>query len=134
VRAEDLMTTGVVTLDTSATVADAMAKLTEHEVRHLPILEDDRVVGVVSDRDLRRVEGLLAQQIGVPDRSANVLGAPITALISREPVTCAPSTHVDEVIDLLVLGGVGAVIVCEDEHIVGIISTLDVLEAARGRL
>lgn len=128
------MTPDVVTLDTSATIADAMAKLTEHDVRHLPILEDDRVVGVVSDRDLRRVEGLLAQQVGLPDRSANVLSAPVTALVSREPVHCSPSTHVDEVIDLLVMAGVGAVVVCDDEHIVGIISTLDVLEAARGRL
>lgn len=128
------MTPDVVTLDTGATIADAMAHLTEHEVRHLPILENGRIVGVISDRDLRRVEGLLAQQVGAPDRSANVLGAPVTALISREPITCQKSTHIDEVIDLIVLSGVGAVVVCDDQHVVGIISTLDVLDAARGRL
>lgn len=135
VRAEDLMTPDVVTLDTSATIADAIATVTEHEVRHIPILDGERLVGIVSDRELRRVDGLLAQRIGQPDRSENVLGSPLTALISRPPVTCRASTHVDEVIDLLVFESVGAVVVLDDDdQIAGIISTVDVLEAARGRL
>ncbi|HJL17021.1 MAG TPA: CBS domain-containing protein [Sandaracinaceae bacterium LLY-WYZ-13_1] len=132
--ARDLMTPDVVTLDTGATIADAVALVTEHEIRHVPILDDDRLVGIISDRDLRRIEGLLAQDIANPERSENVLGSPVTALISRHPVTCAVETHVDEVIDLLVMEGVGAVVVCDGGAIAGIISVLDVLEAARGRL
>ena len=128
------MSEGVVTLDTGSTVADAIATVTEHEVRHVPILDGDRLVGIVSDRDLRRVEGLLAQRVGDPDRSENVLGAPVTALISRTPVTCARSTHVDEIIDQLIFESVGAVVVCEEDgSIAGIVSVIDVLEAARGR-
>lgn len=128
------MTEAVVTLDTGSTVADAVTTVTEHEVRHVPILDGDRLVGIVSDRDLRRVEGLLAQRVGDLDRSDNVLGSPVTALISRVPVTCKRSTHVDEVIDLLVFESVGAVVVLEDDgDIAGIVSVIDVLEAARGR-
>lgn len=129
------MTPDVVTLDTGATIADAIATVTEHEVRHLPILDGDRLVGIVSDRELRRVEGLLAQRIGQPDRSENVLASPLTSLISQPPITCKKSTHVDEVIDQLIFESVGAVVVLDDDgHIAGIISTIDVLEAARGRL
>ena len=129
------MTPDVVTLDTSATIADAIATLTEHDVRHIPVLDGNAVVGVISDRDLRRVDGLIAQRIGQPDRSENVLASPLTALISRRPVTCKASSSADEVIELMILQDVGAVVVlADDETVTGIISVVDVLEAARGKL
>jgi len=135
-KARDLMTSDVISLDVQATIGDAFAVLTEYEVRHLPIVaESGRVVGVLSDRDVRRVEGLIAQEVGHPDYAKNVLAAPVTSLVSGPPLTCAPDAPVDEVIDALVENRVGCVIVVDaDDEVQGIVSTLDVLCAAKGRL
>lgn len=48
----ELMTASVVTVDATATVRDASARMREHEVEKLPVVEDDELVGVVTTTDL----------------------------------------------------------------------------------
>jgi acetoin utilization protein AcuB len=54
-RVRDAMTHEVVTLEPEASVARALELCREHDIRHLPIMEGGRLVGLVSDRDLRDV-------------------------------------------------------------------------------
>lgn len=49
-----IMTTDVVSISPSVTVDDCMALMTEHRIRHLPVVDDNRVVGVVSIGDVVR--------------------------------------------------------------------------------
>jgi acetoin utilization protein AcuB len=51
-KAGDLMTTNPVTVSPTATIADAWDLMTGLEIRHLPVLEKGKLVGIVSDRDL----------------------------------------------------------------------------------
>lgn len=51
-RIDSLMTTGLIALDTHAELADLMHVFTHHAVRRVPIVEHDRVVGVVSMDDV----------------------------------------------------------------------------------
>ncbi len=48
----ELMTPDVITISPSATIDDAMALMSEHHIRHLPVVEDGKVVGVVSIGDI----------------------------------------------------------------------------------
>lgn len=132
-KARDLMTKDVVTLSVDASVGDAIEKMTDEEVRHLPLLEDGRLVGVVSDRSLRQAEGALALTVSQPDKG-DPMDGPIRALLEGRPLTVSPDADADAVIDLLVEERVGCVVVCEGERVVGIVSTIDVLKAARGKL
>jgi CBS domain-containing protein len=52
VRVEEIMTTSLVTVSPDTTVLDAMAIMTRHHIRHLPVLEDGKLNGVVSMGDL----------------------------------------------------------------------------------
>lgn len=136
-KASDVMTESVSTIDADATIGDAMHEMGEHEVRHLPVMRDGKVVGILSDRDLRRAEGALARTIGSPsDQGDDPLRAPVTALLTgRTPIAVPPDLHVDELIDRLLEERVGAVLVCDgDSELLGIVSYTDILEAARGRL
>ncbi len=56
----EIMTTGVFTSPSSETVNGCMGLMTEKRIRHLPIVEDDQVVGIVSIRDL--VEAIISDQ------------------------------------------------------------------------
>jgi CBS domain-containing protein len=56
----DIMSAPVVTLDPTATVEDAMRVMTDHRIRHLPVVRGSSVVGVVSIGDL--VKSVIAEQ------------------------------------------------------------------------
>jgi acetoin utilization protein AcuB len=49
---QDWMTRNLVTLSSEANVAEALVLCRERRIRHIPILEEGRLVGIVSDRDL----------------------------------------------------------------------------------
>jgi CBS domain-containing protein len=52
VRVQDIMTTSLITVTPQTTVLDAMATMSRHHIRHLPVLEDGRLEGVISMGDL----------------------------------------------------------------------------------
>jgi Predicted signal-transduction protein containing cAMP-binding and CBS domains len=57
---EDIMTRDVITVRRDTTLGDCLGIVTKHGIRHLPVVEDGRVVGVISIGDLVRT--VLAQQ------------------------------------------------------------------------
>jgi CBS domain-containing protein len=56
----DIMTADVITVDPSKTVEDCMALVTERRIRHLPVCEEGRLIGLVSIGDL--VKDVIADQ------------------------------------------------------------------------
>ena len=60
VSVRDIMTSGVITVDPSQTVEQCMALVTQRRIRHLPVCEDDKLIGVVSIGDL--VKEMIAEQ------------------------------------------------------------------------
>lgn len=56
----DIMTANVFTTTASETVNDCMALMTEHKIRHLPVVEDNTVIGMISIGDL--VEAIISDQ------------------------------------------------------------------------
>jgi len=53
-RVEEIMTTGLYCVDPECSIPDAMATMTEHRCRHLPVVEERRLLGLVSIGDLVR--------------------------------------------------------------------------------
>ena len=60
VMVRDIMTSGVITVGPSATVEECMALVTRKRIRHLPVMENDALIGVVSIGDL--VKEMIAEQ------------------------------------------------------------------------
>ena len=56
----DIMSSGVITVDPSRTVEQCMALVTQKRIRHLPVCEDDKLIGIVSIGDL--VKEMIAEQ------------------------------------------------------------------------
>jgi CBS domain-containing protein len=51
VRVQDIMTSSLITVTPQTTVLDAMATMSRHHIRHLPVLEGGRLTGVISMGD-----------------------------------------------------------------------------------
>jgi acetoin utilization protein AcuB len=111
------MTRDVVTVPSAATVADALDTLNLHTIRHLPVLDDGRVVGILSDRDLRRA------MTGRPDETT------VADVLTADPVTVGPDDRVETAARLLVEHDVGCVPVVAGGRLVGIVTASDLLRA-----
>lgn len=95
--------------------ADEARKLMlELGVRHLPVVDKGKLVGIVSDRDLA---------------SAAAHGKTVGAVMTRKPVVVSPDTAVDEAARLMQTSKFSALPVMEGRRLVGILTSADVLGA-----
>ncbi|MHB8511059.1 MAG: CBS domain-containing protein [Actinomycetota bacterium] len=67
---KDVMTTEVITISPSVRLKEAASLMAKHWIRHLPVVESDIVVGIVSQRDL---VGVLASALNEPEALHNLV-------------------------------------------------------------
>jgi CBS domain-containing protein len=116
-KVRDLMSTQVVTASPSMSVVDAAKKMQEQEKGPLPIVDGERVVGMVTDRDL--VFKVVAANKTPSDCTVADVG-------TMDPVTIEPDADVDEARQKLGQEQLDRLIVVEGGRLVGIISEADI--------
>jgi len=122
---KDSMTREVVALPPQSTAGEALALCRERRIRHLPVLEDDRLVGIVSDRDLRSATPAL----GDPARAEALGRILVHEVMAREVATAHPDDPIEEVANAMRERKIGCLPVVEDDALVGIVTSSDVMEA-----
>jgi CBS domain-containing protein len=115
------MTRRPATVAPDCSIADTLARMRREEVRHLLVVDADRLVGIVSHRDWCRVRG----DGGPGDWESQ----PVTRIMTEDPVTVAPETPVTDAARVLLERKIGCLPVRDGEAIVGIFTTSDALEA-----
>lgn len=132
--AADVMTREVISVDVTSLLADAVAVMSEHRIRHLPVLGDGKsLVGMISDHDLRQFSLSLVKDVESYERLRARLRKPVAEVMSADVLTVTPETDLVEVVDLMVEEKVGALPVVDPDSdaLVGMVSYVDVLQAAR---
>ena len=122
---KDSMSREVVALPPQATAGEALALCRERRIRHLPVLEDGRLVGIVSDRDLRSATPAL----GDPQRAEALSNIVVSEVMADEVTTARPDDPIEEAANTMREKKIGCLPVVEEESVVGIISSSDVMEA-----
>lgn len=133
----DWMTGELVTLSPEASVAEALILCRERRIRHIPILEEGHLVGIVTDRDLRDASPAL----GDPERASALQKIRVRDVMTREVITADPEASIENVaqemyeykIQSLPVVTEGPVVdegsaVAEDE-LLGIVTSSDVMRA-----
>jgi len=110
------MTREPVTVGPRDTLAAAKDKMTQGGFRRLPVVEEGRLVGILSERDLRQHTGYLE------NTKTNVA-------MTEDPLTVTPAATLEEAAQLLLRRKVGGLPVVEAGKLVGIITTSDILQA-----
>lgn len=130
--ARDIMTNSPVCVTARTRLKDAIEVMYANDVRHVPVLDHQRLVGILSDRDLR---ALWDPALDVEVRDGRVYERVVSDFMSSNPITVEAETDIDEVIEMLLEHRVGAIPVVNAEGVlVGIVSYVDVLKAAHGKL
>lgn len=118
----EIMNSPVVTIREDATLADAYDQMQARNIRHLPVVREDRLVGIVTDRDLRLATSRLAEH----PFSAE---ARVQEVMTREVLTASPLDPVEEAARVMRDRKIGCLPVLEGAALVGIITGPDLLDA-----
>lgn len=112
------MTPSVHTISMESTLPQARELMEKHDIRHLPVLDGSKLVGLISDRDLARMEGF-------PMVDFNLVSVPDA--MSDEPYVVSPETPAIEVIGTMRDKRYGSAIVTVGDAVVGVFTTTDAL-------
>ena len=134
--ARDLMTPNPVTVSPRATVAEAWDLMRELEIRHVPVVEDGALVGMLSDRDLARLDVARLLTAEGADALRRELATPVIEVMSSDVIFVELETELSDVVGLLIEHRVGAIPVVRPDtrDVVGIVSYVDVLRAVQDLL
>ncbi len=118
---EDYMSASPLTVRDAAPLGDAAQMMRQHLFRQLPVLDEaSRLVGIITDRDIRQTVGL-----GEPLRESLC----VSDLMTADPVTIPVSAALDDAVRMLTEHRFGAMPVVNGKKLVGIITYLDALRA-----
>ncbi|MBI2156644.1 MAG: CBS domain-containing protein [Candidatus Rokubacteria bacterium] len=125
---EDVMRRDVVTASPKTTLPTALALVQRRGIRHLPVVEDGSLVGIVSDRDLKRAMASSATSLERHELAYLLDRLTLAEFMTRAVMTVAPSFPVEEAARLMVKEKVSALPVTEGGRLVGIVTETDVLD------
>jgi acetoin utilization protein AcuB len=117
---ERFMTANPVAISSDRTLAEAHRLMREKHIRHLPVVDEGRLVGVVSQRDIYLVETLH----GVDPETERVEEA-----MTAEPYTVKPDASLEEVACTMAENRYGSAVVLDRGAVVGLFTTTDALRA-----
>jgi len=120
---KDVMKSPVLTVGPEATLEEAFNFLLEKGIRHLPVVEEGRLVGIVTDRDIRLATSGLNPKGPCPGST------PVREVMTRGVVTADPLDPVEEAARVMRERKIGCLPVLEEELLVGIVTGIDLLDA-----
>jgi len=115
-KVHEWMTRDPVTVSKDVDVRGCVDLMTEHSIRHLPVVEDQKLIGFVTESDLREVSS-----------TSSAEGASIEDYMVRGPITVTPDTDIEDAAKLIYYHKIGGLPVVDDEEFVGIITVVDLL-------
>ena len=118
----DIMRSPAIAVSPDTTLQAAYRIMQDQGIRHLPVVEKETLVGVVTDRDLRLATSALAPE-PLPT------GSRVSAVMSRTPQTVDASDPVEDAARTMRERKIGCLPVLSDGRVIGIITGLDLLDA-----
>ncbi|MBS3886347.1 MAG: CBS domain-containing protein [Dethiobacter sp.] len=126
---KDKMTTQVITIGPQTTVPDALALMEEKRVRRLPVVEKDRLVGIVTLLDLVRASPSPATSLSIWELNYLLAKLPVKDVMAKKLYTVKMDAPIDEAAALLRENRIGGLPVVDNGLIVGIITETDIFTA-----
>ncbi|MGE5359727.1 MAG: CBS and ACT domain-containing protein [Bacteroidales bacterium] len=118
----DVMSSPALAVPAEMSLQDAYRLMRDKGIRHLPVMEGERLVGIITDRDLRLATSSLAPT-PLPADTA------VSAVMSHPPLTADGEDPVEEAARLMRERKIGCLPIVDDGRLVGIITGLDLLDA-----
>lgn len=124
----DWMSETVLAVETTDSIGIARHIMAKHRVNQLPVVENDRVIGIVTDRDVRDAypTSMMIDRGKEIDRFADTI--PVEEVMSHNVFTVRPETSLVDAVELLRRHRIGSLPVVKNKKLVGIITRSDILD------
>ena len=131
-RVEELMTRRVATVEMDDTLEKILELFENIKFHHLLVVEDGRLVGVVSDRDVLKALSPFVGSVSERTQDLMTLRKRAHQIMSRDLITARPETPLRDACKIFVERGISCLPVTDEEMTVrGILTWRDVLKFAR---
>ncbi len=126
----DWMSTPVITINVTDSLARAADLMLENEISVLPVVDEGKLVGVITDRDLKRAA---PSDINMPDFKDilfHMARVRVEAVMTRDPITIPPEYTLEETADILLHNNISSCpVVSHEGELTGMITKKDLFRA-----
>jgi acetoin utilization protein AcuB len=127
-KISEIMTTDVITAGMDDTLGSIKAIFESHHIHHVPIIEADHLVGIVSDRDVLRDVSPYLNTRGEDNRALNTLKKRAHQIMTRDVVTISPADTIEEAAETMLKHRFSCIpIQALSGEIVGMVTKTDIL-------
>jgi len=120
------MTPNPITVEPTCSVAKAHRLMQEHGVRHLPVIDQSNLVGIITRGDILEAYASNSGRLDLFPSDDPWSATPVAELMTPNPVTIDPNTTVLEAADLMFQHDIGSLPVVEEGRLIGIITETDI--------
>jgi acetoin utilization protein AcuB len=114
------MTSAPHSIGSDQTIATASRMMNDHHIRHLPVLMGGRLLGILTDRDIKLIETF---------RDVDPTKITVEEAMTEQPYTVSPEAPLDEVVETMAANKYGSAVIMQNQKVVGIFTTVDACEA-----
>jgi acetoin utilization protein AcuB len=127
-RVADWMSDGVLAVDTFDSIAIARQLMAKHRVNQLPVLDNDTLIGIVTDRDIRDAypTSMMINRTEAIDQFVEKIT--VEEVMTRDVFVVQPETALAKAVGLLRKHRIGSLPVVKKRQLVGIITRSDILD------
>ncbi|MBW1978715.1 MAG: CBS domain-containing protein [Deltaproteobacteria bacterium] len=124
------MSSKVITVDAEDFMQKAIRLLKENDIRRLPVMKKDQLVGIVTDRDLKRASASDATALEIHELLYLIDKIKVSEVMSKDPISVPPDFTIEETAEVLLNNKISGVpVINHDGKIVGIITQTDLFRA-----
>jgi acetoin utilization protein AcuB len=123
------MTTKVFTVSADDYLSDAIALMKEKNIKHIPVVKNGKLKGIISDRDIKEYSPSKATSLDIYELHYLLAKTKIKEIMKSKVITTTPYVPVEEAAMIMLDRNIGCLPVLEKENLAGIISDRDIYRA-----
>ena len=131
-KVQDVMSHNVICVEMDARLPDVKRMMEEQGFHHLPVVENDKLVGIISDRDLLRLISPFIDTAAEHARDLDTLNRAAHQIMTRQPITVSVETDIQEAVNWMLKVDISCVpVVDAEQHVLGIVTWRDLVKHAK---
>ena len=130
-QVREIMAKDIEVVDRNDNLRTVEERMATKQLRHLPVLEQGEVVGVVTQRDLFKAAMSSAMGYGEKAQQAYLQSVRVKEIMVYPVVTVSPDTSVAAAAEMMINRGIGCLPVVDNQQLIGIVTKTDLLRCLR---
>ncbi len=122
----DWMTPNPITIDPQTTLPEAHKLMKECHIRRLPVVENGKVVGILTQGDIREASPSTHTSLSIFELNYLLAKLTVEKIMTRDPIAIAPTATIREAAQWMLEHKIGSLPVVENDKLVGIITESDI--------